>query len=73
MKKTSQHENNTEIAQNLPGGLTRPTFQSEKKKFGVRKSWIPYFQAPKVDFYSMQKNEKVSDLKFFETEKSRNQ
>ena len=35
------------MAQNLPGGLIRPTLQYKlKKNLGVKKSGIPNFQAP---------------------------
>ena len=36
----------------MPGGLFRPTLQSEKKIFGgQKKRVIPYFQAPKIESY----------------------
>ena len=37
---------NTKIAQNLSGDLIRPTLQSEKKIFGVRKVGNSLFSAP---------------------------
>lgn len=41
------------MAQNLSEGLIRPTLQTEKKYFGVRKTQeIPYFQAPFTDYIS---------------------
>ena len=42
------------MAQNLSGGLIRPTVQSKKKIFGDQKtSRIPYFQDPVYSGFKM--------------------
>ena len=56
----------TEIAQILPGGLIRPTLQSEKKTFGGQKKKAhSLFSGPNTGYKTGSKLVKILRLEYF--------